>query len=287
LLRPRADSLQYGGTVFHHASSFLRRVVPGAPGDDRDARGVLVPVGLGATALLLARLPTLTVSLSDAPAGVRLREHFDDRMWGLLHSRIAQGVLVLPSERGRYLRGHSRQALRTNIHRAREAGITCRRLERVSQRRAASLHLRERLGDRDGWTDELFRLPGDAWWAADDPRRRSVALAQVTVDQEWALLRSFVSTHRPSRYLLHAEIVDALVASGVRYLAVSASMAPLLEPSLQYWQRLLGFRVVNLALRAKPLAACRTALAPASERDLPTLVAQAPPPLPVGVPVGR
>jgi hypothetical protein len=290
LIRSRPNSLQYGGTVFDVASSFLRRVVPGVPADDRDGRRLLSPVGLGATALLLARLPTLTVGLSDAPAGVRLREHFDDRTWGVLHSRIAQGVLVLPRERGRYLRGRSRQALRTNIHRAREAGITCRRLERVSQRRAATLQLRERLGgDRVDWPDELFSLPGDAWWAADDPRGRSVALAQVTVDQEWALLRSFVSTHRPSRYLLHAEIVDSLIASGVRYLAVSASMAPLLEPSLQYWQRLLGFRVVNLSLCSKPLAVCRAALAPADYLYLaPELVAQRTPerPLPVGAPLG-
>ncbi len=245
------DSLQYGGTVFHVASSFLRRAVPGVPADDRDARRVLAPVGVGATALLLAGLPRLTVSLSDAPAGLRLREHFDDRLWGVLHSRIAQGVLVLPEANGRYLRGRSRQALRTNIHRAREAGIACRRLDSVAERREAASHLRDRLA----WPDAQFCLPGDAWWAAHDPRRRSVALAQVTVDREWALLRSFVSNHRASRYLLHAEIVEALVAAGVRYLAVGASMAPLLEPSLQYWQRLLGFRVVNLSLRAKPIAA--------------------------------
>jgi hypothetical protein len=251
------------------ASLFLRRAVPGVCADDREGRRVLAPVGVGATAVLLAGLPRLTVSLSDAPAGLRLREHFDDRRWGLLHSRIAQGVLVLPETNGGYLRGHSRQALRTNIHRAREAGIACRQLGLIAERRAAASDLRERLGDRLAWPDERFCLPGDAWWAAYAPGRRSVALAQVTVDREWALLQSFVSNHRASRYLLHAEIVEALVAAGVRYLAVCASMAPLLEPSLQYWQRLLGFRVFNLSLRAKPVAALPAAPIGASDLRTP------------------
>jgi hypothetical protein len=259
LFDPHPESLQYGGKVFRTASSFLRRAVLDADMDQSDACRASLPVGAVATALLLSRLPTLTVRLSDSPAGVRLRTHFEDRLWGIRHSRLAQGVLVLPEIPGRYLRGRSRQALRTNIHKARAAGISCQRLDYLDQRRAATLDLRERAGDRVHWPDERFCLPGDAWWAARDRRGQAVALAQITVDRDWALLQLLVSTHRPSRYLLHSEVVEALVASRVRYLTVSTAMAPLLEPSLQYWQRLLGFQVANLSVRSAPIAVAQPA----------------------------
>jgi hypothetical protein len=251
---PARDSLQYGGDVFGAASAFLRRAVPGVGGDDGDGSRARIPKGVPATALLLTGLPTLTVRLSSSPPGERLRLHFGHRQWGILHSRLAQGVLGLPETPGRYLRGRSRQALRTNIHKAHAAGISCERLDPLGARRAATLQLRERVADRVQWPDEQFRLPGDVWWSAHDRRGDAVALAQVTVDREWALLQSFVSIHRPSRYLLHHAIVEALVAARVRYLAVNTSMAPLLEPTLQYWQRLLGFQVVNLSVSSAPLA---------------------------------
>jgi hypothetical protein len=218
------DSFQYGGAVFCAASAFLRRAVPGVVDCDldRDAPRRLVAKGTVATPLLLAGLPTLTVRLSASPAGERLREHFAHRQWGILHSRLAQGVLVLPETNATYLRGRSRQALRSNTRKAREAGITCRRLDHLSERRAAALHLRERAGDRVHWRDELFCAPGDAWWSARNRRGEAVALAQVTVDREWALLQLLVSRDRQSRYLLHSEVVEALVAARVRYLSVSS-----------------------------------------------------------------
>jgi hypothetical protein len=265
LLNPRPESLQYGGDVFRTASSFLQRVVPGMSTGDPDARRPALPVGIAATALLLSRLPTLTVRLSDSPAGERMRRHYSDRMWGILHSRLAQGVLALPAEQRQYLRGRSRQALRTNAHRARAAGVVCGRLEGLDRRRAAALRLRERLTGVLEWPDELFCLPGDAWWSAHAPDGDAIAFARVTVDREWAMLQSFISSDRASRYLLHAEIVETLIAANVRYLTVCAPMAPLLEAPLQYWQRLLGFRVVNLSLRGAPLPSIGPA--PAATRE--------------------
>ncbi len=245
--------MQYGGEVFCACSSFMRRMIPGAAFERRDGEPVSLAAGVSATALLLSCLPTLTVRLSDAPAGRRLREHFADRRWGVRHSRLAQGVLALPDAHPRYLRGRSRQALRTNLRRALDAGISCRSLEHLGDRRLATIQLRDRIRDHLRWPDELFCLPGDRWWSARNPQGEAVALAQITVDSEWALLRSFVSNDRAARYLLHAEVVRDLIAADVRYLAVEAPMAPLLEPSLQYWQRLLGFRVANLSVRSRPI----------------------------------
>jgi hypothetical protein len=255
--RRNRDPVQYGGDIFRTASAFLRRAVPGVPAGlaNPDQRPVSTPAGVRATVVLLTRLPTLKVRLTGAPAGERLRTHFDDRKWGILHSRLAQGVLVLPDEHSHYLRGSSRQALRTNMRKAHSCGIRCQRLEHLDQRRAAVMHLRERATNHLSWPNELFCLAGDTWWAARDRRGTAVALAQVTIDSEWALLQSFVSTHRAARYLLHGQIVEELIAADVRYLVASAPMAPLLEPSLQYWQHLLGFRVANLSVRSSPLSA--------------------------------
>lgn len=254
-MKKRAASLQYGGDRFRAASSFLCRAVPGAETEEERPDGAPLLAGVGAAVLMLRGLPTVHVSLSDSPAGLRLRRHFDDRKWGIRHSRIAQGVLRIPEEPGRYLSGRSRQALRTNIHKAKAAGIACRSLDRLDERRSAALHLRTRMPDMWRWADERFCQPGDAWWSARNGRREAVAVAQVTVDRECALLQTFVSSDRASRYLLHAALVEMLVARNVRYLAVSAPMAPLLEPSLQYWQRLLGFDVVHVSVRRAPLAA--------------------------------
>jgi hypothetical protein len=72
------------------------------------------------------------------------------------------------------------------------------------------------------------------------------------------LLQSFASAHRASRYLLHTELVEALAQANVRYLATGAPMAPMLEPSLQYWQHVLGYSVVTVALRRTRLQAEQT-----------------------------
>jgi hypothetical protein len=249
LSSPRLDSRQYGGETFCTASLFLRRVVPGG---DASAGPVRMPLlaGIGATALLLASLPKLRVSLTDSPAGARLRDHFRHRIWGIQHSRLAQGVMVLPEQEGRYLRGRSRQAVRTNMHKAQAAGIECRPLNDVEERRTAAQCLRPGMSE---WGDDLFSLPGDAWRAAFAPSGEPVAFSQMTVDREWTLLQTFVSTDRASRYLLHTDLVETLVRARARYVAVNAPMAPLLEPRLQYWQRLLGYQVANLSLSRTPL----------------------------------
>jgi hypothetical protein len=241
----RRDSLQYGGENLRRASLFLGCVVPGAVAQPGSLRGQSL-AGIRATASLLTSLPRLHVSLTDSPAGERLREHFGDRIWGIRHSRVAQGVLVLPEGEGLYVRGRSRQALRTGIRRARTEGITCRPLHDIEERRAALQHLDMTMSE---WDEDYLSLAGDVWRAAFSANGVPVAVARVTVDAELALLETFVSSHMASRYLLHAELVETLVRAGVRYLAVNAPMAPLLEPALQYWQRLLGFQVANLSLR--------------------------------------
>jgi hypothetical protein len=218
---------------------------------------------------LLASLPSVPVALTDTPPGERMRAHFSHRIWGIPHSRLAQGVLVLPGEDDPpYLRGRSRQAVRTNIRKARAAGITCQPLLEVAAQRAATRRLRSCAPWMLEWgEEEILSAPGDVWWAAVEPDGTPVTLAQITVDRSWALLQAFASTDLASRYLLHTTLVEMLVRADVRYLAVNGEMAPLLDPNLQYWQRLLGYRVFNLRLCRTPLPSRQPELAPEPERD--------------------
>jgi hypothetical protein len=248
-LSSRKDSFQYGGEDFVTASLFLRRVVPGADANGRSLPVRLLP-GLRATAMLLATLPKLSVSLTDSPPGERLRRHLGDRIWGIRHSRLAQGVLELPEQRGIYLRGRSRQAVRTSVRKALAAGIVCRALDGLEERRAAAGCVVPGMLE---WDDDLFLQPGDLWKGAFTPSGEPVAIAHVTVDCEWALLKGLVSTDHISRYLLHTDLVEGLVEEKVRYLVVDGPMALLLAPALQYWQRLLGYRVASLSVRRRPL----------------------------------
>jgi hypothetical protein len=251
VLKSSVDSFQYGGGDFATASLFLRRVVPGATVHGRSMPVSLLP-GLTATAMLLMTLPRLSVSLTDSPPGERLRRHLGDRILGIRHSRVAQGVLELPKEQGAYLRGRSRQAVRTSVRKALAAGVVCRPLDSLEERRAVASHVVPGMAE---WADDLFLLPGDLWMAALAPDGVPVAIAQVTVDREWALLKGLVSTDHTGRYLLHTDLVNALVEARARYLVVDGPMAPLLAPALQYWQRLLGYRVASLSVRRKSLPA--------------------------------
>jgi hypothetical protein len=220
----------------------------------RSAEGSLLN-GTMATILLLSHLPSLRVTLSDSPAGRRIRAHMSHRIWGVPHTRLAQGVLAVPNEEGRYLRGRHRQAVRTNIRKARAAGIVCRPLADVSERRGVVEQLQSRVAYMLGWTECLFSQPGDVWWAAFDATGRPVALTQMTIDREWALLQASGSINRASRYLLHTELVEMLARAGVRYLAVNGPTTPMLDPRLQYWQHLVGYQIANLSLCRSPLAA--------------------------------
>ena len=66
------------------------------------------------------------VVVSGSAAGQCLMEYFTRRSVGLVpQNRFCRGVLLLPCDHREYVRGRSRQALRTNVRRAVTAGIVC------------------------------------------------------------------------------------------------------------------------------------------------------------------
>jgi hypothetical protein len=180
----------------------------------------------------LYALPRMEVRLSDAPTGLAIAEHLSLTRWGVPRFRLAQGVLHLPPDFEGYLRGRHRQALRTNIRRAREREIDCH---------SQTIPEWTRPGEK-----QLSRAaPVEHWWATGSDGR-IVGEAWLTVDHECALLHSMTSSEPYVRWLLHSAIVERLCDSGRLLLLTNSFDAPLMAPGQQYFQRLLGYSVARV-----------------------------------------
>lgn len=228
----RSSGLRYGDEALTAASYFLRKrsrestfslpmpEIPWAPND-------FVPPIHGAMALVrvLAQLPRIDVRLSDSPPGREIDKYLSIRVHGVCTHRLAQGVLHIPGRPGEYLRGRSRQAVRTNLHRAEAANIECR------------------------FPPNLQSGAGTVELIAFDGRGENVGHLSATVDSEWAMLRDLVGTQSEARYALHTALVTFLCSRGVRFLFVQGPGALVLPPGLQYFQHLLGYRVAHLRVR--------------------------------------
>jgi hypothetical protein len=243
--------LQYGGETFAAASCFVRnhsrsidraQLTQDERSTDADAAAPLG--GAIAFARVLARLPRVEVRLSDSSAGREIDRYLRARARGLRHNRIAQGVLHLPEQPADYLRGRSRQALRTNLHRADAANVRCDAVGDLDERLDAVVQLG--MGD---WTARLADRPHDPVWIARDGANKDVGLLWATVDTEWAMLRLLVAEFSEVRYALHTTLVRDLCSRGVRHLFARKGSALLLAPGLQYFQQRLGYQVVHLRVR--------------------------------------
>jgi hypothetical protein len=226
---------------------FLRACDVASACREIDGRGPYATLGrLRAGSLTLARydrsLPAVTVRLTASPAGRVIGEHLAIREGGRrrYRYRAAQGVLPLPEDFARYMRGRHRQAVRTNVGHARRAGLT------VTRRTV------------EGWEPGLddtrrgLLSPGPIeWWHVRGPDGEGPPLAEaiVTVDDEVALLHGLGSSARYARWLLHTEIVERLCGS-CAVLLVNSDDAYLLGPGHRHFQRLLGYEIARLQLRS-------------------------------------
>ena len=203
--------------------------------------------GLAATTRVWRSLPVVDLPMGPGPHGDEVAGAFGGAARFAPQDRGPVAVLRLPPTVGEYLAGRPRQALRTNISRARAAGIAHRTLTDPDERRAAvravaglrhqdpGAMVRDRTGS-DAPSRMLVTTTSDG-----DP----VGLAEVVVDGPSAALATLVtapdSPAGPAlRYLLHLAVVEDLVGQGVELLVVSGSM--LLTPAgTRYFQRRTGF----------------------------------------------
>jgi hypothetical protein len=225
------------------SESFLRACEVASACRGIDGSGPYATLGrLRAGSLTLARydrsLPALTVRLTSSPAGRMIGEHLAIRERGGRRYRYrgAQGVLPLPADFTRYLRGRSRQAVRTNVGHARRAGLTITHTE------------------VEGWIPGLddtrrgLLSPGPVdWWRVYGPDGEEPPLAEAiaTVDDDVALLHGLGSSAKYARWLVHTAVVEHLCGR-CGHLLVNSDDAYLLGPGHRHFQRLLGYEIARL-----------------------------------------
>jgi hypothetical protein len=212
-------------------------------------RAAASKAGMTAVAEVLRTLPRVTAELSGSPAGEELRAWFrPDRR--LPFNRAPVAVLDLPASTAEYLAGRRRQALRTNLRRAADAGIACAGVEAQGE-----LHrVTERVTAVRGSTASCLLRPGARpspsrrFTAAYDRAGDPVGISELVVDGSWAGLVFMVTAvgHAEAplvRYALHAHMTAALVEQEVATLVVGGSML-LTSPGVRYFQQRSGFRPV-------------------------------------------
>jgi hypothetical protein len=180
------------------------------------------------------RLPVTELRLTDSPAGRMIADHFAIRAGTHFRYRSAQGVLILPGDFADYIRGRSRQALRTNVGHARGAGLT------------VTSYAVDNWWPGVGDTRREAIAPGPIErWLVTDADGGCIGDSILSVDRDVALLHGLVAFAPNARWLLHAAIIERLCGN-CQILLTNSEDAYLLAPGHQHLQRLLGFQISRL-----------------------------------------
>lgn len=196
---------------------------------------------------LLRAVPVVEVTASPAPTGqalaVRLRRLSRRERGGF-------GVLTLPATPEEYLRGTSRQAVRTNIRRAERAGVTTA-IVPPADREATLANFSEHASERSRpERPSDLHDPTSTWFAARC-ENRVLGLAMTLQDGPTALLRALLGPEDQERasdvrYLLHTAVVADLVAHGAQNLIIAGmASAP---PGQKYFAARLGYTACRVQL---------------------------------------
>jgi hypothetical protein len=229
--------------------------------------------GVAAVRAVLQHLPRRPLTFSASPAGEELRTWFrPDRR--LPFNRAPIAVLDLPGTPADYLRGRSRQALRTNLTRAAALGLSCVSVPSEDEVRRVAAAIAAGRGTSG---DKLVRYehrpgPQRLFCAAHDVDGTPMGLAQAVLDGPRAglvLMISFLGHEhaRVVRYALHTHLVADLVARGASTVVVGGSML-LTSEGTRYFQRRTGF----VPVRVEPLVARHGAAAPSRPTVAPIAV---------------
>ena len=205
------------------------------------------------TLLALRRLPIVEPRLTEEEHERWLKARWPAGGERLFGGHWAQAVIeTSPAER-EYLTGRHRQALRTNIRRAREQGITARRLDSYGEFRAAAEQVYAgRKGGEAVLQSMRDPLPSEhfAWYCASTPADGTpVVIAAIAVFGDLGVLAVMVGDLRNplaghARYLLHNFVRSDLAAHGTKHLLVGSVLRE--SSGTRYFQRLLGYRICNV-----------------------------------------
>lgn len=196
-----------------------------------------------------------SVTLSDSRSGQILREYFSRRSLGVFPvTRFCRGVLILPRDHAEYLRGRRRQALRTNLRHATEAGIRCELIDdrsRTPEDLLSLMNERRIAPDRFG-ADALRTMverPELTLIVARGTTGRPLAIAAALIDDTVCLLEFAMANDHGARWILHDYLVRTLIERRVPYL-VAHGGGPFgalgFSPAVQHYQHLLGYELRHL-----------------------------------------
>jgi len=188
-------------------------------------------------------LPLVAIAPSDTTNGRWLASRVDGRVG----AGLARAALLLDGTVEGYLAGRRKQALRTNLRRARNEGFTAHvacesERARLEAQRAA-----------DGRAPMLVREQQDLLLLADgDGVWRGYCL--VTRDGELAYLERFVRRNDKAAYVLgrnvlQVALVEHLLSSGVRLLLTGSALT--VRTGTTYFQYLAGYDIVNVRVRRR------------------------------------
>ena len=197
--------------------------------------------------------------MSTSVTGTALRTYFNQRHFGVFpQNRLCRGVLVLPEDHAEYLRGRHRQALRTNLRRANDAGIRCEAIacprtayEEVAQivdNRQSSPRTPDEPAVLAGWA-ETFSAPGVTLMVSRGPDGQPLAIIAAVIDDAVCLIRVAVACSHLARWALHDHLVRLLIARRVTYLLAEGggSFGVVgLSANLARYQRLLGYELLHV-----------------------------------------
>ena len=203
---------------------------------------------------LIRSLPSLVVPMSEVDRPVAERLQHGQRLPGMRGRRLCQAVLPLEATQKKYLTGKSRQALRTNLSRARDLGITCAVVVTEDDKQALVQAMSKGQREVHARDEEMFRFPQDVtWMEARSGDGEQIAMALISQSSRYGLLiRLFARTDHlassQARFALHSAVVEHVRANGGEYLLVEGKGPLLLEPGIQYFQHLNGYRLMNVRL---------------------------------------
>jgi hypothetical protein len=211
------------------------------------------------TLLSLRKLPIVELRLSAAEHDRWRQARWPAGGEPLFGGHWAQAVIQTSLEEREYLAGRHRQAVRTNIRRSRELGITAMRLAGYEEFVAASTPVYDSRPGGDAVLAAMRSpLPPDefAWYSAYTIAHATpVIVAAVALFGDFGVLAVMVGNRRyarvgHARYLMHTFILGDLAARGTRHLVAGSVLRE--SSGNQYFQRLLGYRVCNVQPILRP-----------------------------------
>ena len=203
-------------------------------------------------AQLLRRLPVVLLQFTPMPAGRLLYNRWHTQSW---RRAASHAVLAMPSTQQGYLRGRSRQAVRTNLHRAAALNLVCRPVEpdwTWIREGIASEPYNDLISQvDDGANDQGFVQS----WAVFDTSNNVLGRAVVVVDERTAVLLLLagppdLAVAHQTRYLLHTTLVRDLIEQGVRHLVVESILGA--PAGHKYFAARLGYRACRMKVERVP-----------------------------------